>query len=150
MKTITNGNNVKLHYVGTLSNGQVFDNSRSRGDTMSVLVGEGRVLPGFEKALLGMEVGQTKSISLPVEEAYGHPNPQAVQTMPRSSFPEDYVFEEGAHVQGTNGNGQPVLAKIMSFTGDEVTLDLNHPLAGKDINFEIEIVEIEETSEATE
>ena len=70
--------------------------------------------------------------------------------MPRSSFPEDYVFEEGAHVQGTNGNGQPVLAKIMSFTDDEVTLDLNHPLAGQDINFEIEIVEIEETSETAE
>jgi len=147
MKTVTNGNNVKIHYKGTLTSGEVFDDSRSRGKTMAVLVGKGNLLKGFESALVGMTEGQTKNISLTADEAYGPPNPQAIITAPRAAFPENFVFENGLKVTGRGANGQPSYATIISFTDDNVTLDHNHPLAGKDINFEIEMVEIEETSQ---
>ena len=150
MKTVTNGNNVKLHYKGTFTDGEVFDDSRTRGETMAVLVGEGRVLPGFENALIGMTEGQTKTVSLGADEAYGQSNPQAITTLQKDVFPPDYEFVPGQRVQGNSANGQPILAKIVSFTDTDVTLDLNHPLAGRDINFEIELVEIEEIIDTPE
>ena len=147
MKTVTNGNNVILHYKGTFPNGEVFDDSRARGQTMNVLVGEGRLIKGFESALLGMMEGQVKTINLTADEAYGQPEPKAVVTAPRTAFPEDFPFEEGMPVQGQAPDGSPMHARVISFTDTEVILDHNHPLAGKDINFEIELVEIAETDE---
>jgi len=147
MKTVINGNAVKLHYKGTLSNGEVFDSSHDRGETMSVLVGQGQLIKGFESALLGMAEGETKTINLTSEEAYGPVLDQAIITVPKAAFPEDFLFEEGVTVQGANQSGSPVLAKIVDFNSESVTLDHNHPLAGKDINFEIEMVEIEEISQ---
>ena len=147
MKTVTNGNSVKLHYKGTFPNGEVFDDSRTRGETMNILVGEGRLIDGFESALIGMTEGQVKTVNLTAEEAYGERVPQAVVTAPKSAFPEGFPFEEGMPVSGQGPDGQPMHARIVSFTDTEVTLDHNHPLAGKDINFEIELVEIEETAE---
>jgi len=150
MKTVTNGNNVKLHYKGTFPNGEVFDDSRSRGSTMDILVGQGRLLEGFESALIGMTEGEVKTINLSADEAYGHPVSDAIITAPKNAFPEDFPFEEGMPVSGQGPDGRPVHAKIISFTDTEVTLDHNHPLAGKDINFEIELVEIAETTTTTE
>jgi peptidylprolyl isomerase len=147
MKTVTDGNSVKLHYKGTFPDGEVFDDSRLRGEAMNILVGQGRLLPSFESALIGMAEGEVKSISLTSEEAYGDRTDNAVVTTPKSAFPENFPFEVGLTVQGTGPAGQPIMAKILSFDDGEVVLDHNHPLAGKDINFEIELVQIEETSE---
>jgi len=150
MKTATNGNNVKIHYKGTLANGEIFDDSRSRGSTMTVTVGKGSLIKGFESALVGMTEGQTKKISLAPEEAYGPVIEQAIISVPTNAFPENFKFEQGVTVQGQNATGTPVMAKIVDFNKETVTLDHNHPLAGKDLNFEIELVEIEETTETDE
>ena len=151
MKTVTNGNAVKLHYKGTFPNGEVFDDSRSKGDNpLDILVGSGQLISGFESALLGMTEGEIKNINLTPDEAYGQPTEEAIITAPKAAFPEDFPFEEGLPVSGQAPDGRPVFARIVSFTDTEVTLDHNHPLAGKDINFEIELVEIEETTETAE
>lgn len=150
MKTVTNGHNVTVHYKGTFSNGEVFDDSRSRGQPMHVVVGQGSLIKGFETALVGMTEGQNKTINLTADEAYGQPNPEAITTVPRGAFPPDYKFEPGTQVQGQSANGQTILAKIVSYDDEGVVLDHNHPLAGQDINFEIELLEINETTEATE
>jgi len=151
MKTVTNGNNVKLHYKGTFPDGEVFDDSRMRGESMAILVGHGRLIEGFESALIGMTEGQVKKVNLTADEAYGPLRPEAIVTTPKSAFPEGFPFEIGLSVQGSGPSGQPVMAKIISFDNSEVTLDHNHPLAGKDINFEIELIKIEEeTNSPTE
>ena len=141
MSTVENGQTVSVHYVGTLDDGTEFDNSRARGEAMSFQVGAGRVIPGFESALTGMSVGDTKSISISADAAYGPVNPDAVQTTPRTAFPEDFALSEGLQVQGQGPNG-PVLATVRGFDEASVTLDMNHPLAGKNLNFEIELVSI--------
>ena len=146
MKTVTNGNNVKLHYKGTFPNGEVFDDSRQHGEAMQVKVGQGFLLQQFDRALLGMTVGEIRNISLSAEEAYGQPVEEAVVTVPRSAFPSDLEFEVNLVVSGQGPQGEQVRATILSFTEEDIILDHNHPLAGKDINFEIEMVEIEEAA----
>jgi|TARA_A100000164_G_C21417071_1_gene544924 FKBP-type peptidyl-prolyl cis-trans isomerase 2 len=142
MKIVENGSSVELHYKGTFPDGEVFDDSRARGETMNIEVGEGMLIKAFESALLGMSEGETKTINLTADEAYGQPIPEAVVTAPKTAFPDGFPFMEGMPVQGQGPNGEPVRAKIVSFTDTDVTLDHNHPLAGKDINFEIELVQI--------
>jgi len=141
MSMVENGQTVSVHYVGTLDDGTEFDNSRVRGSAMSFQMGTGRVIPGFENAITGMSVGETKNISIQSGDAYGPVNESAVQTTTRDAFPEDFELQEGLQVQGQGPNG-PVLATIKNFDNDNVTLDMNHPLAGKNLNFEIELVSI--------
>ena len=143
MKTVENGASVQLHYKGTFPDGEVFDDSRRRTEPLEVTVGSGRLLSAFEEALIGMEKGQVKNIKLTPEEAYGPINPEATMTVAKSNFPNTFEFEVGNPVRGVSPEGQQVLAKITSFTDDNVVLDMNHPLAGKNLNFEIELVEIE-------
>ena len=150
MKTVENGNSVELHYKGTFPDGEVFDSSWDRGETMNILVGQGRLIKGFEAALLGMTEGETKTVNLTAEEAYGPVIEEAIISVPKSAFPENFAFEEGTSVQGQNKNGSPVLAKIVKLNEDSVILDHNHPLAGKDINFEIELVKIDSTETTTQ
>jgi len=150
MKTVENGNAVKLHYKGTFPDGEVFDDSRLRGEAMSISVGRGMLIEGFESALLGMTEGQVKNINLSADEAYGPLRPEAIVTSPKNVFPENFPFEVGLSVQGKGPEGQPVRAKIVSFNDTEVTLDHNHPLAGKDLIFEIELIQIEDTEETAD
>lgn len=149
MKTVTNGNNVKVHYKGTFPDGEVFDDSRNRVEPLELVVGEGRLLTAFEEALVGMREGQIKNVFLTSAQAYGPVNPEATITVPRESFPESFTLVTGEQVRGVSPDGRPVLAKILSFTEEQVSLDVNHPLAGKDLNFEIELVKID-GSEGTE
>jgi FKBP-type peptidyl-prolyl cis-trans isomerase 2 len=142
---VTNGNNVSVHYKGTLNDGSEFDNSHTRGQTLDFEVGTANLLSGFNDAVLGMTVGQTKTFTLSAAEAYGDYNPDAITVAPKSAFPPDFNFTVGAQVEGTAPTGQPFLAKIKSLEGEEVTLDVNHPLAGEDLNFEVELVEISDT-----
>ena len=95
MSKVENGKTVSVHYVGTLDDGTEFDSSRAKGEPMSFEFGARRLIPGFEDALVGMEVGQTKEIHITAEDAYGHPNPELVQQVPRTIFPEDYEFKIG-------------------------------------------------------
>ena len=143
MSGVQKGQTVSVHYVGTLKDGTEFDNSRSREKTLLFEVGSGQMIPGFDKAVMGMTVGETKTIALEPIDAYGLHNPEAFQTSNRNAFPEDYTFEVGAIVYGRTETGQPVMAKIHNVNGDDITLDCNHPLAGKDLNFEIELIGIQ-------
>ena len=149
MKTVTNGSTVTVHYKGTLNDGSVFDDSNVRGSAIEVVLGTGRVIPGFEAALIGMSEGQSKSVTIAAADAYGPTNPQAIQQVPMNAFPADFQPTPGETVQGTNENGQPLIARVVSHDPSSVTLDFNHPLAGEDLTFDIEVLGIEETSALT-
>jgi len=140
--TIANGNTVKVHYMGTLEDGTQFDNSYDRGEPIQFTVGAGAMISGFENGLVGMNVGEKKDLVLAPEDAYGSINEAAIQTVPRSEFPEGFEFVEGATLQGQDPEGRPFMAKISGLNEETVTLDMNHPLAGKTLNFQVEVVEI--------
>jgi len=136
------GDTVNVHYVGTLEDGTEFDNSRNREDTLSFQVGGDQVIKGFSDAVVGMEIGETRQVQISPENAYGYPMKEALQTVARTLFPEGFELVRGASVSGQNALGQPILAKILDYTDTEVEVDMNHPLAGKTLNFEIELVNI--------
>ena len=138
---VQTGQTVSIHYVGTFEDGTEFDSSRGRGEPLAVQVGVGQVIPGFDEALQGMAIGEVKNISLSPEKAYGPRIEDAVQAVPKNAFPEDFQLIEGAQVQG-QGPAGPVLATIQSWDESTVTVDMNHPLAGKSLNFEIELVSV--------
>jgi len=136
-----NGHNVKVHYKGTLNDGTVFDSSHNRG-TIDFEIGAGQMLPGFDSAVVGMKVGETKEISLASDDAYGPVIPQAIADVPKERFPTDFVFETGEMIQGSTPDGRPMVGKIETINNESVTVNFNHPLAGEDLNFEIKLVEI--------
>ena len=139
---VTNGHNVKVHYKGTLADGTEFDNSYNRGNTLDFQVGDNRMIGGFNDALYGMQTGETKTFTLSPEEAYGPHNPEAKQAVPKEAFGPDFDFIVGGVIQG-NGPRGPFLAKILEVTESDVTLDMNHPLAGKALTFEVEVISVE-------
>ena len=141
MNTVENGNTVSVHYTGTLNDGTQFDSSRER-EPLSFLVGDGQVIPGFESAVLGMQEGETKTITILAENAYGPKNDQAVQVVERSRFPNGFEGNVGESVTGQTGEGQAFRATIVSVEENTVTRDFNHPLAGQDLTFEVELVSI--------
>tara|TARA_Y100000593_G_scaffold68658_1_gene126165 strand:- start:696 stop:1268 length:573 start_codon:yes stop_codon:yes gene_type:complete len=144
---VQNGSNVRVHYRGTLADGTEFDNSRVRGRTLDFTVGVPRMIPGFSDACIGMVEGETKAVTIPKEEAYGDHNPAAYQTVPKSAFGENFPFEVGGTVQGNGPQGR-FFATISAVNEEDIVLDMNHPLAGEDLTFEIELVEIQaETTE---
>jgi len=142
MSKVENGNTVSVHYRGTLGDGTEFDSSHTRGEPIKFTVGAGQMIEGFNDACIGMTVGEKKTIALSADQAYGPTNPSAIQTVSKELFPEDFDYTIGHHVQGQTPEGQQINAIITEVTGDTVTLDMNHPMAGKDLNFEIEIVEL--------
>ena len=141
LSTIKNGDTVKVHYTGTLENGEVFDSSEGR-DPLQFTMGAGQLIPGFEKAVMGLQVGDTTKAEIPSAEAYGEHNPQMEITVPKNQLPEDLEPVVGLQLQLTQENGQPVPCQVTKVEGENVTIDANHPLAGKDLTFEIEVVEI--------
>ena len=141
MTQATAGSKVKIHYTGTLENGSQFDSSEGR-DPLAFEVGSGQVIPGFDKAVEGMAVGESKSVSIAPEDAYGPRNEQAIQEVPKSALPDDLVPVEGMILQAQNQNQQPVQLTVTAVSDDSITVDGNHPLAGKTLNFDISLVEI--------
>jgi len=135
------GQKVSVHYVGTLDNGTQFDSSYDRGAPLEVEAGTGKVIPGFDQALMSMEVGEVREVKIPVEQAYGPHNPEAIQTVGREAFPAEMTLTEGMQVQGQGPLG-PVIATVVSAAENEITLDMNHPLAGQALNFKIELVSL--------
>ncbi len=135
------GNIVRVHYTGKLDDGKVFDSSVD-GDPLEFTVGSGHVIKGFEEAVTGMAVGESKTVKMPSAEAYGPHREDMVIIVKRSQLPSNIELKEGLHLQMTQPNGMILNAMVTELTDDSVTLDANHPLSGKDLNFEIEVVEI--------
>ena len=142
MSLIKEGDTIQVHYKGTLEDGTEFDNSRTRGNTLEFQVGAGQLIAGFNSAVEGMGLGEVKTVTIPFAEAYGDIHKEAFRDYPVELFGEDIELEVGGVVQGTSPEGQPLLAKVTAVTDTTVTLDHNHPLAGKDLIFEIEVIEI--------
>jgi peptidylprolyl isomerase len=136
------GDTVKIHYSGTLDDGTQFDSSLGR-DPIEFALGAGNVIPGFDKAVEGMTVGESKSISIPPEEAYGPHHAQLVQDVPSSALPADLKPEVGMQLQGTGSDGQTMSVTVTAVGDDGITVDGNHPLAGQALNFDIELVSID-------
>lgn len=141
MSQAQNGSTVKVHYTGTLEDGTQFDSSHGR-DPLELTIGEGTVIPGFEASIVGMEPGDTKQVKLEPHEAYGDRHEQLVQTIQRSQIPPELELQVGQQLQAKGPDGNVVVVTVSDLADDTVTLDGNHPLAGKTLNFEIEMVEV--------
>jgi peptidylprolyl isomerase len=141
MNTAQEGNTVTVHYTGTLKDGTQFDSSRNK-TPLSFKIGAGQVIPGFNDGILGMTPGDTKTITIDHKNAYGPKIKEAIQEVPKTKFPPDFEVRVGQTVAGQNPNGQPFNATIVSEQSETITLDFNHPLAGEDLTFEVELLTV--------
>jgi len=144
MAKVEKGNKIKVHYVGTLQNGEKFDSSYDRGQTLDFEVGSGQMIKGFDNGVLGMEVGETKTLEIKPEDAYGLRNEEAKTEVPKEALPPNFNPQIGETVEGRTIDGRPIVAKVKELLEYKVILDLNHPLAGEQLNFKVDLVEIEE------
>jgi len=142
VKTVDTGNAIQVHYTGTLTNGEVFDSSEGR-DPLQVTIGQGQLISGFENALMGMGLNEKKTFTLQPEEAYGERDEEAMRRFPRKELPPDLQVEKGQMLALSTPEGQQIPAKVAQLDNESITLDLNHPLAGESLTFEIEVVGIE-------
>jgi FKBP-type peptidyl-prolyl cis-trans isomerase 2 len=141
MNDVKPGDTVRIHYTGTLSDGTTFDSSQGR-EPLQFTVGSGQIIPGLDHAIPGMNVGETKTVTVPAAEAYGDRNPDGVQSVPREQVPDHIPLDPGTQLQVQTGDGQTLPVTVTEVTAEVVVLDANHPLAGKDLTFEVELVEI--------
>lgn len=141
MSTAQAGNTVKIHYKGTLEDGSVFDTSVGR-DPFEFVLGSGMVIPGFDTGVTGMAVGEKKTITIPAAEAYGEHRDDMVIDVSRTQLPPDMEPEIGMMLMADTTEGGKAQLKIVEVNGDSVKLDGNHPLAGKALTFELELLEI--------
>jgi peptidylprolyl isomerase len=135
------GDTVKVHYTGKLTDGTIFDDSLSR-EPLEFTLGKNSLIAGFEEAVIGMNAGDWKTVTIPSEQAYGPHMKEMVVDVDRKQLPPDLVPVIGAQLQVTQNEGQEIVVSITKITETHVTLDANHPLAGKDLVFEIKLVEI--------
>ncbi len=142
MTTAQSGSRVRVHYTGRLDDGEVFDSSEG-GTPLAFTIGDGQVIPGFESGVTGMAVGDTRTVRILCADAYGEHREDGVMEVPRGEFPSDMPLEIGSRVQGQQQSGQVVTFTIMAANDAVVTLDANHPLAGKDLTFDLTLVSIE-------
>lgn len=141
MSTAKKGDHVKVHYTGKLTSGEQFDSSANR-EPLAFTVGAGQMIKGFDDAIPGMAVGDKKTINISPENAYGHQNKDAIIEFPKSNIPEDMKLEKGMKLQLQNQEGHPIPVVVTEVKDDVVILDANHELAGKELVFDIELVEI--------
>ena len=141
MTTAQSGSTVKIHYKGTLENGDVFDSSEGR-EPLEFTIGSGQVITGFDEAVTGMNVGEKKSVTIPVEKAYGPRNDELVIQAPREHIPPDLNPEIGQRLEMGGPNGELLLVTVVEISDSHITLDANPPLAGMDLNFDIELVAV--------
>ena len=135
------GNTVKVHYTGKLDDGSVFDSSVG-GEPLEFTIGQGQMIPGFERGVVGMAQGETRTVIIAADQAYGVHRPEGVFEVDRSEIPASIPLEVGMQLQATSAGGRPAQMTVIELSDDKVKLDANHPLAGKDLTFEIEVVEI--------
>ena len=143
------GDKVKAHYTGRLEGGEVFDSSECGEDAcgcesgpLEFTIGEGTVIPGFEQGVIGMSPGESKTIFIPADQAYGQRVEEMVAVVERENLPPDLTPEEGMQLEVTQEDGQVFPVLITEVTATHVTIDANHPLAGRDLTFDIRLVEI--------
>lgn len=136
------GSTVKVNYTGKLEDGTVFDTSENR-EPLTFTIGEGKVIPGFEQAVTGMEPGESKTEKLAPEQAYGPRRDDMVMEMERDQIPDNVEAQEGQELQLRLQNGQTVPVVITKLSDESVTIDANHPLAGKTLVFDIELLDVE-------
>jgi len=137
----TDGDTVKVHYTGTLEDGTTFDTSVGR-EPLEFTLGEGKMIPGFEEAVRGMQVGQSKTVTIPAEEAYGPYRDDLVLVIKRDQLPEGLDPEVDQQLQMQQKNGRTAVVIVTDVSEETITVDANHHLAGKDLTFELELVEI--------
>ena len=144
------GDRVRVHYTGRLDDGSVFDSSECSDDEcgcdqhgpMEFTIGAGEVIPGFEKGVLGLEVGEAKTVHIPVEEAYGERIEEMVAEVPRADLPPEMNPELGQQLEVTQEDGQIFQVLVTDMNEETITIDANHPLAGQALNFDIRLIEI--------
>ncbi|MCC5983821.1 MAG: peptidylprolyl isomerase [Rhodobacteraceae bacterium] len=136
------GDTVRMHYKGTLDDGSVFDSSEGR-EPLQFTIGAGQIIPGLEQAVEGMGAGDEKTVTIPAAEAYGDYQPQARQGIPRDQIPDNIPLEIGGRLQVQTPEGRAVPVTVTEISDEVVVLDANHPLAGKDLTFAFEIVDVE-------
>ena len=141
MSKVKANDTVKVHYTGKLDNGQVFDSSVDR-EPLKVTLGQGLLIPGFEKGLIDMEVNENKTITIPKEEAYGEVRKELFQRIDRSELPESINPEVGMGLVAQNPDGSERQLRVAEVTETDIVVDANHPLAGQDLTFELQLVDI--------
>jgi len=135
------GDTVQFHYTGTLSDGSVFDSSEGR-EPLSFTLGSGQIIPGLDAAIDGMSVGEKKTVTIASDQAYGAHNPEAVQAIPREQIPAEIPVAPGTQLQMQTPDGRAVPVVVADVTDEHVMIDANHPLAGKDLTFAVDITAI--------
>ncbi len=135
------GNTVRVHYTGRLDDGSVFDSSEG-GEPLEFTIGQGQMIPGFEQGVVGMELGESRTVIIAANQAYGVYQPQGVIEVDRSEIPPTIQLEVGLQLQATGPDGRPAQLTVIELSEDKVKMDGNHPLAGKDLTFEIEVIGI--------
>jgi peptidylprolyl isomerase len=141
MSKAKSGDTVSVHYTGKLDDGTKFDSSAGK-DPLEFSLGEGSVIPGFENAVEGMAEGESKSVKIEADDAYGPRHEQLVQQVPRGQLPPDMQPEVGMQLQAQGQDGQSMQLVVTEVGDEEITVDANHPLAGQALNFDIELVKI--------
>jgi peptidylprolyl isomerase len=136
-----NGQTVRVHYTGTLSDGSTFDSSRERAP-LEFTLGGGQVIGGFEEAVAGMAPGETRTVTIAADAAYGEHRPELVQEMPRSAIPPEVDLTPGNRLAAKDQAGNELVLTVVEADAEKAKLDANHPLAGEDLTFEIELVEV--------
>ena len=144
MSQVKENNTVKVNYTGKLSDGQIFDTSEGK-EPIEFTLGEGRLIPGFEKGLIDMKLNEKKTITIPQEEAYGDINKDLIQEVQKTELPQDMAPEVGMGLVSKSPDGQEMNLMVVEVKEDSIVIDGNHPLAGKDLIFDLEVVEIKET-----
>ena len=142
MPKVQNGDTVVVHYTGKRTDTTIFDSSRDR-EPLTFTLGKGELIPGFEQAVLGMEPGESRTTTIPAEQAYGQYEPNLMTEVTRDQLPSDLEIEVGQSLQLQHPDGMTIPVEVTEVTETSVTLDANHPLAGQDLTFEIELVAIQ-------
>lgn len=141
MRQAKYGDTVKVHYTGKLNDGTIFDSSEDR-EPLQFTIGNGQIIPSFEQSVVGMNLGELKTISIKSEDAYGRHNDEMVGVVDRDQFPPDVEPKIGQQFKVRSVDGQTSVVTVTDVSGSDVTLDANHPLAGKDLTFDIKLIEI--------
>ncbi|MEX1191813.1 MAG: peptidylprolyl isomerase [Brumimicrobium sp.] len=141
MSQVKENDKVKVHYTGKLANGEVFDSSLER-EPMEFEVGKGQLIPGFENGIIDMKVNEKKTLVIPSEEAYGEPRKELIQEVPKDRLPEEIKPEVGMGLVSTTPDGNEIQLVVKEVKDEAIVVDGNHPLAGQELTFEIEVLEI--------
>jgi len=140
-KAAKSGDKIKVHYTGKFKDDTMFDSSRKR-DPLEFTIGAGQVVKGFDSAVRGMEVGEQKTVEIPPDDAYGKKAKSLITVITKAEFPDEITPKVGQQLQTEDADGRPVNLRVTKIEGNDVTLDANHPLAGKTLIFDIELLEI--------